>query len=96
MKIDILTLFPDNMNAFLHESILGRAAKKGLVEIRCVQIRDFTSTSPRRGGPSRRKRRNASRVIMTTSCWSAATMRAWTSALSSSAWTRRSPSATLC
>ena len=42
MKIDILTLFPDNMNAFLHESILGRAAKKGLVEISCVQIRDFT------------------------------------------------------
>ena len=42
MRIDILTLFPDNMNAFLHESILGRAAKKGIVGIRCVQIRDFT------------------------------------------------------
>ena len=42
MKIDILTLFPDNMNAFLHESILGRAAKKGILEINCVQIRDFT------------------------------------------------------
>ena len=42
MKIDILTLFPDNMNAFLHESILGRAARKGVVEIHCVQIRDFT------------------------------------------------------
>ena len=43
MKIDILTLFPENMNAFLHESILGRAAKKGIVEINCVQIRDFTT-----------------------------------------------------
>ena len=42
MKIDILTLFPGNMDAFLHESILGRAAKKGVVEINCVQIRDFT------------------------------------------------------
>ena len=42
MKIDILTLFPDNMNAMLHESILGRAAKKGILEINCVQIRDFT------------------------------------------------------
>ncbi len=42
MKIDILTLFPDNMDAFLHESILGRAVKKGVVDIRCVQIRDFT------------------------------------------------------
>ena len=42
MKIDILTLFPDTVNAVLHESILGRAAKKGVVEINCVQIRDYT------------------------------------------------------
>ena len=42
MKIDILTLFPDHMNAMLHESILGRAAKKGILDINCVQIRDFT------------------------------------------------------
>ena len=42
MKIDILTLFPETMNAVLHESILGRAAKKGIIEINCVQIRDYT------------------------------------------------------
>ena len=42
MKIDILTLFPDTVYAVLHESIIGRAAKKGAVEIDCVQIRDFT------------------------------------------------------
>lgn len=42
MRIDIMTLFPDSMNAMLHESILGRAAKKGLIEINCIQIRDFT------------------------------------------------------
>ncbi len=42
MRIDILTLFPDTVNAVLHESIIGRAAKKGIVEIHCVQIRDFT------------------------------------------------------
>ncbi len=42
MRIDILTLFPDTVGAVLHESILGRAAKKGAVEINCVQIRDFT------------------------------------------------------
>ena len=42
MRIDILTLFPDSVNAVLNESILGRAAKKGLIEINCVQIRDFT------------------------------------------------------
>ena len=42
MRIDIMTLFPDTVNAVLHESILGRAAKKGIIEINCVQIRDFT------------------------------------------------------
>ncbi len=42
MRIDILTLFPDTVNAVLHESIIGRAAKKGIVDIHCVQIRDFT------------------------------------------------------
>ena len=47
MKIDILTLFPDHMNAMLHESILGRAAAKGILEINCVQIRDFTENKQR-------------------------------------------------
>ena len=42
MRIDIMTLFPDTVNAVLHESIIGRAAKKGIIEINCVQIRDFT------------------------------------------------------
>ena len=42
MKIDILTLFPDTVSAVLHESIIGRAAAKGIVDINCVQIRDFT------------------------------------------------------
>ena len=42
MKIHIMTLFPDAVGAMLHESILGRAEKKGLLDIRCVQIRDFT------------------------------------------------------
>ena len=42
MKIDILTLFPDTVHAVLHESIIGRAAQKGAVEIDFVQIRDFT------------------------------------------------------
>ena len=47
MKIDILTLFPDTVSAVLHESIIGRAAKKGIVEINCVQIRDFTENKQR-------------------------------------------------
>lgn len=42
MKIDIMTLFPDAVGGMLHSSILGRAAQKGLLDIRCIQIRDFT------------------------------------------------------
>lgn len=42
MRVDIMTLFPDTVNAVLHESIIGRAAAKGILEINCVQIRDFT------------------------------------------------------
>ena len=43
MRIDILTLFPDAVNAMMSSSILGRGAKKGVIEIHCVQIRDFTT-----------------------------------------------------
>ena len=42
MRIDIMTLFPETVSSVLHESIIGRAAKKGIIEINCVQIRDFT------------------------------------------------------
>ena len=42
LRIDILTLFPETVGAVLHESILGRAAKKGILDIRCTQIRDYT------------------------------------------------------
>ena len=42
MKINIMTLFPDTVDAVLHESILGRAAKRGILDICCVQIRDYT------------------------------------------------------
>jgi len=47
MKVDILTLFPENMNSMLHESIIGRAAAKGILDITCVQIRDFTENKQR-------------------------------------------------
>ncbi len=42
LRIDIMTLFPDSMRAVLGESILGRAAAKDIIEINCIQIRDFT------------------------------------------------------
>lgn len=41
MIIDIMTLFPEMCEAFLSESIIGRARKKGVIEIKCHQIRDF-------------------------------------------------------
>ncbi len=47
MRIDILTLFPDTVSAVLHESIIGRAVKKGIVEINCIQIRDYTENRQR-------------------------------------------------
>ena len=42
MRIDIVTLFPELCDSFLHASILGRAADKGLFEAHCHQIRDYT------------------------------------------------------
>ena len=42
MRIDILTLFPESVRGVLGESILGRAAAKGILDIRCHQIRDYT------------------------------------------------------
>jgi tRNA (guanine37-N1)-methyltransferase len=38
-----MTLFPEMCEAFLNESIIGRARENGKVEINCVNIRDFTA-----------------------------------------------------
>ena len=43
MRIDILTLFPDMCERVLSESIIGRARAKGILEIHCHQIRDYTT-----------------------------------------------------
>ncbi|APV45391.1 tRNA (guanine37-N1)-methyltransferase [Dehalogenimonas formicexedens] len=42
MRIDILTLFPEMFAGPFSESILKRAAEKGLLEIHFHQIRDYT------------------------------------------------------
>lgn len=42
MRIDLLTLFPDMCRAVMGESILGRAQNKGVLEVYCHQIRDYT------------------------------------------------------
>jgi len=41
MRFDVLTLFPELLSSFLKETILGRAVKAGLVDIRLVNIRSF-------------------------------------------------------
>lgn len=43
MRIDILTLFPDMIDAVMQSSILGRAQAKGIVTIKAWQIRDYTT-----------------------------------------------------
>ena len=41
MRIDIITLFPEMCDTVLNESVIGRARKKGIMEIVCHQLRDF-------------------------------------------------------
>lgn len=43
MRIDIMTLFPDAVNAMMGSSILGRAQERGHITIVSHQIRDFTT-----------------------------------------------------
>lgn len=42
MKITILTLFPEMFDGFLTNSIIKRAIGKGVVEVKIVNIRDYT------------------------------------------------------
>jgi tRNA (guanine37-N1)-methyltransferase len=58
MRIDILTLFPQQIDDFLRYSIIGRARETNLVEIVCTDIRDFSTDKHRKvddtpfgGGP---------------------------------------------
>jgi tRNA (guanine-N1)-methyltransferase len=42
MHIDILTLFPDSIQAVMGESILGRAQRNDIIKIEAHQIRNYT------------------------------------------------------
>ncbi|MCD7726941.1 MAG: tRNA (guanosine(37)-N1)-methyltransferase TrmD [Ruminococcus sp.] len=48
MRIDIMMLFPEMIESYLGESIIGRARAKGLLEICCHNIRDYTEDKHRR------------------------------------------------
>lgn len=48
MQIDILTLFPEMVSGFFASSILGRAVKNGILDIRLHNIRDWATDKHRR------------------------------------------------
>lgn len=47
MKINILTLFPE-MFSPLHESMIGRAIDNGIIEIKTIDIREYTEDKRRK------------------------------------------------
>ena len=48
MRIDIITVLPELIQGFLQESIIGRAARKGLVDIHLHNLRDYAVRRDRR------------------------------------------------
>ncbi|MBQ8302661.1 MAG: tRNA (guanosine(37)-N1)-methyltransferase TrmD [Clostridia bacterium] len=47
MRFEVMTLFPEMVRQVLDESIIGRAQKAGLIEVRCTNIRDFSTNKHR-------------------------------------------------
>lgn len=45
MKFDVLTLFPEQIEKNINESITGRAVKKGVISLNAVNIRDFCTNN---------------------------------------------------
>ena len=48
MRIDIATLFPELLENYLSESIIGRSRAKNIFEAYCHNIRDYTQDKHRR------------------------------------------------
>ena len=48
MRIDLLTLFPDMCETVMAESIIGRARRKGALQVCCHQFRDFSGNKHNR------------------------------------------------
>jgi tRNA (guanine37-N1)-methyltransferase len=48
VRFEVLTLFPEMLEAYFNNSILGRAAAQGYVEINCTNIRDYTKNKHRK------------------------------------------------
>ncbi len=48
MNFEVLTLFPHSLEPIFGSSIIGRAVAKGVISVRCTDIRDFTKDKHRR------------------------------------------------
>ena len=48
MRAYVMTLFPEMVESTLHTSITGRAMDEGLLELHCVNIRDFSQDKHKR------------------------------------------------
>ncbi len=48
MRFDVLTLFPESFEAFLGNSIIGRAQQKKIIEINYYNIRDYSEDKHKR------------------------------------------------
>ena len=42
MKVTVLTAFPEFLSSFLSTSIVGRAVERGLIDVKAVDLRDFS------------------------------------------------------
>ena len=48
MRFDVMTLFPEMVERTLSESIIGRAQTAGIIEVKCHNIRDFSTDKHRK------------------------------------------------
>lgn len=48
MKIDIMTIFPEQIKSVMHSSIIGRGIDNALLEINAINIRDYSENKHRR------------------------------------------------
>ncbi|MCX7987825.1 MAG: tRNA (guanosine(37)-N1)-methyltransferase TrmD [Thermodesulfovibrio sp.] len=48
MKFEILTIFPEVIECYINEGIIGKALSKGLAEVKIYNLRDFTSDKHRK------------------------------------------------
>ena len=46
--VDIMTLFPEVFDLTMNISVVGRAIRNGIIDLKCHQIRDFSNDKHKR------------------------------------------------